>query len=272
MEPYREVSLGISSNEKIRLEIVEKYAKIAMKSNFFKYMYHHKDDFSKEDWEKIEILFSEIRIKRDEYAQKEFHENCKRFDDQENWDDYDPSYYVELSKKDPSTAWLSPLLEKCLKYWPRDYSGDEYRFSITFNRIKGSEIMWKHRDDYFDKNPTFTSTIVCPKMGHIDVGVNFDSVTGEPNEITDFEFASRRFFVEDIDELMGMSNQICCIYCGEVWEGNSMKDVDGKLHRERCNSILRFELDREHLVGTQFVWGPYDSSSEAFSQNSHFWD
>ena len=271
MEPYREVSLGISSNGKNRLEIVEKYAKITMKSNFFKYMYHHKDKFSKEEWGKIEILFSEIRIKRAEYAEKEFQEELKREADPENWYDYDPSYYVELSKKDHldgigSTAWLSPLLEKCLKYRSRD------RFSITFNPIKGGEMQLKHMEDYFDKNPTFISTIRCPKMGYINVGVNFDSVTGEPNEITDFEFASRRFFVEDIDELMGMSNQICCIYCGEVWEGDSMKDVDGKLHRERCNSILRFELDREHLVGTQFVWGPYDSSTEAFSQNSHFWD
>jgi len=199
MEVFEEFYAASESQGAKRKAKIDEYALMAENSNLFYYIEYHLTDGQLTE---VQLFIEEIKEKE---KQNGSISHMKYLEDEENWQDYDPSHLVEVANSSDETIWLSQLFEKCT----RAIVGDYYiRFAIHQTTIFSHQKLMGHgqystpeidygtlafnsKDRYHAENTNHDNSLICPKDGWILIDLNWNCEKPEPLEISGIEFVSR---------------------------------------------------------------------------------
>lgn len=180
---------------KEREEAIKTYIELLQKSNLNSYLHFHLSDA---EWTKIHPFLDEISKRigliRDE-------KRMDWYEDENNWNDYDPTYLIHLSDQIEETKWMVDFFQRCTKatiesdYYTCFAIPDAYK--ISTGRMEDYDH-GPHRL-FTENNPEYGFDLYCPKDGHIAVDFNWNHDGTSPVEIYGIEF---------VDRLMGENEEI----------------------------------------------------------------
>ena len=173
---------------KKREEIIKTYIELRQKSNLGSYLRFHLSDAH---WTEIQPFLSEIsegvELIRDE-------KRMAWYEDENNWNDYDPTYLIHLSEQIEETKWMVGFFQRCTKaidesdYYTTFAIPDAYKISTGRMEDNGRPL---RLSQFKQNNPEYGFELYCPKDGNIVVDFNWNHDGTSPVEIFGIEFVGR---------------------------------------------------------------------------------
>lgn len=173
---------------KKREEVIKTYIELRQKSNLGSYLRFHLSDAH---WTEIQPFLSEIsegvELIRDE-------KRMAWFENDNNWNDYDPTYLIHLSEQVEETKWMVDFFQRCTR------AIIESDYYTTFAIPDAYKIRTGRMEDYdhgpgysqFEQNnPEYGFELYCPKDGNIGVDFNWNHDGTSPVEIYGIEYLGR---------------------------------------------------------------------------------
>ena len=173
---------------KEREEAINIYIELRQKSNLNFYLHFHLSDAQ---WTEIQPFLDEIS-KRIELIRDE--KRMAWFENDNNWNDYDPTYLIHLSEQIEETKWMVDFFQRCTKSL---VESDYYTYFAIPDAIKisnGRKEDYDHGHGYSQfkqNNPEYGFELYCPKDGNIVVDFNWNHDGTSPVEIFGIEFFGR---------------------------------------------------------------------------------
>lgn len=173
---------------KKREEVIKIYIELKQKSNLVSYLRCHLSDAQ---WIEIQPFLDEIS-KRIEHIRDE--KRMAWFEDENNWNDYDPTYLIHLSEQIEETKWMVDFFKRCTRaivesdYYTLFAIPDAYK--IRTGRMED----YDHGPGYAQftqNNPEYEFELHCPKDGNIVVDFNWNHDGTLPVEIYGIEYLGR---------------------------------------------------------------------------------
>tara|TARA_B110001452_G_scaffold88423_2_gene72413 strand:- start:18536 stop:19234 length:699 start_codon:yes stop_codon:yes gene_type:complete len=173
---------------KKREEAIKTYIELRQKSNLGSYLCFHLSDA---EWTEIQPFLDEI-TKAVELIRDE--KRMAWYEDENNWNDYDPTYLIHLSEQIEETKWMVGFFQRCTK------AVDKSDYYTTFAIPDACKIRTGRMEDYDhgpgysqfkQNNPEYGFELYCPKDGNIVVDFNWNHDGTSPVEIFGIEFFGR---------------------------------------------------------------------------------
>ena len=173
---------------KKREEVIKTYIELRQKSNLGSYLRFHLSDAH---WTEIQPFLSEIS---EGVELIRYEKLMGWFENDNNWNDYDPTYLIHLSEQVEETKWMVDFFQRCTR------AIIESDYYTTFAIPDAYKIKTGRMEDYdhgpgyavFTQiNPEYEFELYCPKDGNIVVDFNWNHDGTSPVEIYGIEYLGR---------------------------------------------------------------------------------
>lgn len=171
-----------------REEVIKTYIELKQKSNLSSYLRFHLSDA---EWTEIQPFLDEIS-KRIELIRDE--KRMTWFENENNWNDYDPTYLIHLSEQREETKWMVDYFRRCTKAIVESDYYTYFAIPDIYKIRTGRMEDFDHGGGYtlFEQNNSeYEFALFCPKDGQIVVDFNWNHDGSPPVEIAGIEYLGR---------------------------------------------------------------------------------